>query len=464
MATTGTYVKRARKPKLSNTLESLKPVIERAVEFSPGCNLFASGQGDDSMTMKRKAPVGRRTARVMDKSIQMQAIDLWSADSIAGEISPVASGTEAIYWDAELPGLGIRRYKSGRQVYFVQYRERGRTRRRQIASVDEIETRTARRRARKILSAVSLGLGVEDPFKVESGNEAIRFDAFVEQFWSSEAHRWKPSTKATNRRLIDHYLVPAFGAVAVADITQPMILKWRDGMSERAGTANRTLPVMSGMMRVAETMGLRPRRSNPCRFIQRYKANNRIRYLSLDELARFGAVLREFEADHPHDCAMIWLLLFTGARSGEIASLKNDWIDNGFFHLPDSKTGPRPIYVGEAAREIVASLALNDAHEWTFPHPSGEGHLKISQFVWTDIRKRAGLEDFRLHDLRHTFASYAVMNGVSLPTVSRLLGHAILQTTERYAHLSSESTRAAAGRVVGHLARATGFTAKGAGK
>ena len=161
---------------------------------------------------------------------------------------------------------------------------------------------------------------------------------------------------------------------------------------------------------------------------------------------------------------MIWLLLFTGARSGEIASLKNDWIDNGFFHLPDSKTGPRPIYVGEAAREIVASLALNDAHEWTFPHPSGEGHRKISEFVWSDIRKRAGLEDFRLHDLRHTFASYAVMNGVSLPTVSRLLGHAILQTTERYAHLSSESTRAAAGRVVGHLARATGFTAKGVGK
>ena len=112
MTTTGTSVKRGRKPKLSNTLESLKPVIERAVEFSPGCNLFASGQGEDSMTMKKKAPVGRRTARVMDKSIQMQAIDLWSADSITGEISPVESGTEAIYWDAELPGLGIRRYKS----------------------------------------------------------------------------------------------------------------------------------------------------------------------------------------------------------------------------------------------------------------------------------------------------------------------------------------------------------------
>ena len=116
------------------------------------------------------------------------------------------------------------------------------------------------------------------------------------------------------------------------------------------------------------------------------------------------------------------------------------------------------------AREIVASLALNDAHEWTFPHPSGEGHLKISQIVWTDIRKRAGLEDFRLHDLRHTFASYAVMNGVSMPTVSRLLGHGILESTNRYVHLSNDSVRAAAGRVVGHLARATGFEAKGAGK
>jgi integrase len=109
-------------------------------------------------------------------------------------------------------------------------------------------------------------------------------------------------------------------------------------------------------------------------------------------------------------------------------------------------------------------VPIDQSARWVFRKPDSDEHFEMPQFVWNAIRKRARLDDFRLHDLRHTFASYAVMNGVSMPTISRLLGHGVLESTERYAHLSDSSVRAAAGRVVGHMARATGFEAKGAGK
>ena len=382
----------------------------------------------------------------------------------AGETAAPDKALEKIYWDSDLPGFGIRVYASGHRVYFVQYRERGRTRRRTIAAVDEIETRTARRRARKILSEVSIGLGVEDPFKVVVDTSAMRFADLAPLYLSAEERRWKESTRKTTRKMIDKIFVPEFGATPVCDITREMVLNWFDSMGDRPGLANRGMPVLSGMMKFAETLKLRPRLSNPCRNITRYKGSVRIRFLTIDELARLGEALDHFDGEHPEACTVIRLLLLTGARSDEIEGLEPDEIDDGFFHLNDSKNGPRPVYLGTATQAVINRVPIDQSAPWVFPKPDGAGHFEMPYLVWTEIRKRAQLEDFRLHDLRHTFASYAVMNGISMPTVSRLLGHGILESTNRYIHLSNDSVRAAAGRVVGHMARATGFEAKGAGK
>jgi len=416
------------------------------------------------MSVAKAKRIGRRTGKSSNKYIHREHCGQDSPTVKAqAKPTPIAEA-EIIHWDLELPGFGVRSYATGHRAYVVQYRERGRTRRRTIAEVEEIETRTARRRARKILSTVQIGLGVEDPFKVVVDSSAFRFIDLAPLYLAAEERRWKEATRKTARRMIEKSFIPEFGATTVCDITREMVMNWFDSMSDRPAIANRGMPVLSGMMKFAETLKLRPRNSNPCRNITRYKANNRIRFLSIDELARLGEALTHFDAAHPEACAVVRLLLLTGARSDEIEGLEPDEIDEGFLHLKDSKNGPRPVYVGKAAQAVIKHVPIDTAAPWVFPRPYSKAHFEMPFAVWIAIRKRARLEDFRLHDLRHTFASYSVMNGVSMPTVSRLLGHGILESTERYAHLSSDSVRAASGRVVGHMARATGFQAKGADK
>ena len=150
------------------------------------------------------------------------------------------------------------------------------------------------------------------------------FADFAEEFMRRQGRRWKPSTRDGNRHLIERHLVPYFGAMSVAGIARADVRRWFDSMSVTPGNANRTLPVLSVMMRQAEHWDFRSQGSNPCRNIRRYKTTPRERFLSLDELKRLGFVF-----DHTDDrqaAAAIRLLLFTGARSSEITGLRWDWI------------------------------------------------------------------------------------------------------------------------------------------
>jgi len=415
-------------------------------------NLSASGQHGISAPIKPVARPGRRTGKP-------------GGDAEGGPVpfpSAPLSEVEEFHWDPILPGFGIRSQKSGKRVYFVQYRERGRTRRRVIGEVDVVDVRMARRRARKILSNVKVGLGVVDPFNLPVASPPPTFAGYVPQFWHLHAHRWAPNTQKLNLGAVERLLIPAFGPMPVADITREMVMKWRDGMGDRQGMANRTLPVLSVMMKTAETMGLRPRNSNPCRNMRRFERKALDRFLSLDEIERLGFVLRRFDAVYPHVSAIIRLLLLTGARKREIETLTWEMIDGKFLHLSESKTGPKTIYLSSAAQDYITALP-QESDIWLFPAANGNRPIVIDYQQWKRIRKAAGLPDVRLHDLRHTFASHAVMNKVTLPTLSKLLGHALLETSERYAHLSDDSVKDAIGRVSGHLARVTGFAQTGAG-
>ena len=437
-------VKRVKKPGAPPAGNPVGP----AISCNPGASI------GPAVLAKRK--LVQRPGRQTDKR---EPASLIGHDAGEDDVSP----GERFLWDPRLPCFGIRVHPSGVRSYVVQYRERGRTRRRVIGSVGDMERRTARRHARKLLSDVKVGLGVVDPFAPVAAPVTLSFAAYVERFWEAQALRWKPRTQASNRKVIDRLLIPEFGHVPLTDITRAMVLKWRDGLGERPGTANRSLPVLSVMMTTAETMGLRPKRSNPCRNVTRFPTKTVERFLDLAEVSRLGAVLHMVEEKHPHDCAMIRLLLLTGARKHEIESLQWSYLDGNFAHLPDSKTGPKTLYLGRAARDLLAALPrFHD--DWVFPDKHGTGHSEIGWPRWTRIRAKAGLSDVRLHDLRHTFASHAAMNRVTLPTIGKLLGHALLETTERYAHLGDTSVREAAGRVSGHIARASGFTFEEAGR
>ncbi len=199
------------------------------------------------------------------------------------------------------------------------------------------------------------------------------------------------------------------------------------------------------MMRQAELWDLRPQGSNPCRNMRRYRTKPRERFLSVDELKRLGFVL-----DHAGDrqaAAAIQLLLFTGARSSEITGLQWDWIRDTRAVLPDSKTGPKAVQLPPPARAVLNALPRRG--RYVFPNGRGDGPMTDLGPRWRKLRGLAGLDDVRLHDCRHTFASHAVMSGLDLYTVGRLLGHADTASTERYAHLADGHVRAAAGRISG---------------
>ena len=144
------------------------------------------------------------------------------------------------------------------------------------------------------------------------------------------------------------------------------------------------------------------------------------------------------------------LLLLTGCRPGEIRCLRWCEVKPERLTLIDAKTRPRHVLLGEAARELLASLAETASGEWVFPGKSGDEPLTKGDLYsfWIKARDTAGIvADARLHDLRHAHASHAVMNGESLHVAGRLLGHRRASTTNRYVHLDDTTLSQAAERV-----------------
>jgi len=210
------------------------------------------------------------------------------------------------------------------------------------------------------------------------------------------------------------------------------------------------------MMNLAERWGMRPDGTNPCRHIERYREHRRERYLSAAETARLGdalAVLEREEKLSGAAAAAVRLLALTGARRGEVCTLRWEYIDweRACLRLPDSKTGAKVIPLAAPAIQLLSELPRRS--EWCFPTEEGSLPLDLSR-PWDRIRKRAQLPKVRIHDLRHTTASVLAAQGESLIIIGKLLGHTVPSTTARYAHLSDNPVRAAAERVGAQIARA----------
>ena len=331
--------------------------------------------------------------------------------------------------DRDLPAFGIEVARDGKKTFFVL---KSGGERLTLGAADAMTAAQAREMALAALDEAKSGRG---PL----------FSDFAGEFMRGQGRRWKPATRESNRHLLGRYILPFFGALRVAEITRADVVRWFDSMSATPGNANRALPVLSVMMREAECHELRPQGSNPCSGVRRYRLKPRERFLSAEELKRIGFVL-----DHLEDtqaAAAIRLLLFTGARSSEITGLKWRWIRGSRAVLPDSKTGPKTIQLPPPARAVLNVLPRNG--EFVFPNGKGDGPMRDLGERWSKLRALADLEDVRLHDCRHTYASHAVMSGLDLYTVGRLLGHADTGSTERYAHLADGHVREAAGHISG---------------
>ena len=350
--------------------------------------------------------------------------------------------------DDVIPGLFLRVSPSGARSFALDRAARGRRRFATLGDADAMTIPEARREARRLIAAFT------ETVRNDGGprTPGQPMDAFAAEFLDRQAHRWKPATRETNAYIVRNHILPAFGALTVDAIAAEQVRDWFAAMSDRPGIANRAMPVLSMMMRMAELWGYRTHNSNPCRNTRRYRMKPVERFLTAEEMARLNAVLTRDEFWCPHIVAIVRLLMLTGCRFGEIAALEWDWIRDRRIHLPDSKSGPRTVWLSSAARAVIDAIPRYSADcPYLFPARPPTRPIDNIAFQWDRIRDEAGLPGLRLHDLRHSWASTAAMNGVDMVTIAKLLGHALVETTERYVHLSDQSVADAADRVSGRI-------------
>ena len=383
-----------------------------------------------------RAAVGRLTKRTID----------------AAEIK----AKDYFIFDDELPGFGVRVMPSGRKIFVLQYRASRRARRCTLGHYPALTVEQARIRAGKTLAQVWDG---KDP-SAEKQAFAAAPDVAALSTRFQDTHckdRLKPSTRRQYVYLLDKFIVPEIGRTKVADVTRADIANLQHKLAKNPDRANKVMVVLSKMFNLSEVWGLRQDGSNPCRHLQKFKEVRRERFLTADEMRRLGETLRMAEEANlcsPYAIAAFRLLILTGARLGEIRCCKWEYVllDRGIIRLPDSKTGPKIIHLGRTAIELLRTLPRKTGNTYLICSDSKPNEpIYDLQTTWQKIRKWAGIEDVRIHDLRHTFASNAVAMGMSLPMIGRLLGHTQTQTTARYAHLAIDPVLEAASKVTDEL-------------
>ena len=343
------------------------------------------------------------------------------------------NGKDAVFWDSELPGFGIRVYPTGRKIYVVQTRANGRSKRFTVGCHGDIAPDQARKDAANIIARLKAGL---PPVEQEPQPEPT-VAALAERYEREcVAMHCKPNT-------IKHYGL----------MLKKHILRFQFGLSDIPTVANRTVDILVKMFNMAELWEMRPPGRNPCRSVRRYKVEpHKERFLTPRELARLGRTLDIAPGKHlasRHAAAAVRLLVLTGCRRNEIMGLAWDDLDfeAGEMRLADSKAGPRIVPMPPAAAEVLADLPRTPDNRWVFPGRKKGTHQTNINDSWNRIRKHADLDGVRLHDLRHSFASRALALGEGLPMIGELLGHRQVNTTARYAHLARESVRASTARV-----------------
>ena len=396
-------------------------------------------------------------------------------------ISP--AGADALIWDTEIPGFGVKVTPRGARIYVLQYSRRDRTRRCTIGRHGDLTAEQARREAQVFRGIIAKG---GDPARDRARQRAIPImQALAERYMTEHAMPHKKASSAReDRRLIDCHILPLLGAHKVSDISrgdirrfiqdvaagktrhdQKTVERGRRIVSGGRVPANRCLTLLSKMFGLAEDWGYRPDGSNPCRMVERFAEAKRERFLSTEELRRLGDALAALEAANSHQrmpAIIIRLLLLTGARSSEIVGLRSEYVDlgRGLIRLPDSKTGAKVIVLPAPARQILAKLMHErQGKGYLFPSRRAVKRTETQPYAglkgfWNAVRKAAELGDTRIHDLRHTHASVGVASGFSLLMVGKLLGHAQTSTTERYAHLADDPVRQAADFVGNRIAEA----------
>jgi integrase len=379
-----------------------------------------------------------------------------------------------ILWDGghreAVRGFGVVAFRNGGKCYVAQYRKDGRSRRTRIGEHGRLTPEQARSEARKVLGAVE---GGADPIAQRKAAREVRtFKAVADDFLALHVGtKRKARTGHEYARILSAYVLPAIGSKRIIDVRRADVARMHGKLSASPYQANRALAVVSAVWNWAARRDEVAFADNPARAIERYPERGRERYLTSEELARLGDVLREGEtiglpysvdeikptakhapkADHrrvkldPFAVAAIRLLILTGARLREV--LDAQWpqldLERGLLFLADSKTGKKPLYLSAAAQSVLASIPRIKGN----PHiiagaRDGAPRVDLNK-PWRAVLRAAKLQGVRIHDLRHSFASFGAGASLGLPIIGKLLGHSQAATTHRYAHLDADPLRRA---------------------
>ena len=357
---------------------------------------------------------------------------------------------DAVFWDRELTGFGIRIYASGRKIFVVQTRgPDGKPRRASVGPYVKVSVDDARRQAAEVIDRLKQG---EKAFPEPSAPEPTVAD-LAERYMKVHVEvDCRPGTVETFGRVVRLYVLPELGHLRLSEVDRSHVSALHHKMRDKPYQANQVRDVLAKMFRLAEAWGMMPPRRNPALPIRRYKEYRRERFLSREEYRKLARVLDEAQADgsvFPSAIPAIRLLLLTGCRKNEIITLRWDDIDRtaGEIRLRDAKTGARRVPLTPAVMWVLERIPRIEGNPWVITGANPGDHLKNLDAIWLRLRKRAGLEDVRVHDCRHSYASRALALGEGIPVISKLLGRRRFATTARYAHLARDGERAAAAMV-----------------
>lgn len=347
-----------------------------------------------------------------------------------------------ILWDDDVSGFGVRIYPTGRKVFVIGYRHHGRWRIITLGKYGILTLDQARKMAREKLVDVVQG---KDPAEEKARfHQGPTMKELAHDYLERHAKPHKRSWDEDEKR-IDRVIIPSLGKRLVASITRHDIASLHEKTGKTAPyEANRILALLSVMFEFARRMGYVPdNHSNPARCIEKFKEQKRDRWVKPEEMPRLAEAIDSEPNIYVREA--LWLYILTGARKSELLQAKWEDIDfaRGELRLPRTKAG-RIHYVplSKAAIEILQSIPKLEGNPFILPGVNGK-HLVNIDKAWGRIRKAAGLEDVRLHDLRRTVGSWLATSGHSLHLIGKILNHSNVSTTEIYAHLSDDPVKRA---------------------
>ena len=356
-----------------------------------------------------------------------------------------------LVWDTEIKGFGCQILKSGSKKTYVFYYRSPLTKKKgylKIGCHGTITVDFARNEAKKLAARVASGI---DPKKEKeerrvAEKQSLLFATFFEIFIQKHLLVGYKDGGYNSLSVAQRHLLPSFGSKRLNAITPQEIRHFLEERSSIPIMANRCLALLSVAFKKAEEWDYLPPRSNPCTGVKKYREIKKQRFLSDAELKRLEESLaRQLQEQPGSYCTVkaLFLLMYTGCRLREILHLKweNVHLQDQYLHLPDTKTGEGARPLNQKAMELLQSMTPQDGNPYVFYGKIPGRPLMDITACWKTVLKRADIQDFRIHDLRHSFASFALKKGVPLVHVSKLLGHRNIATTMRYAHLELEQLK-----------------------